>query len=682
METSHRDDAIRAGDIRRTTWPAPGEKRLPLYQGSGRSGACWNAWGLMDSPGDAPPDRPNGQLTVWSHADYWHRGPFGLDAWLHLGWLGWAGNPPAVPRRYEQILSLLDGCLTTHAEGPQGSHTLRSYFDPGQPDLLTIEIDYDFPAGFPSLRFEPLLEQKRGYAGPLSGSARHLEEASHFHLLRLEVGTARSHVALRLFDLEGTASLAADSRGVGIHFSSRKGRHLLVLGAAGVDRGASLQETLFAIDPEQRRAEAARHWLKRWGAGRLRVPDPDAQALWARSHFYLLSSYGPDLRAPAPPMGWTGAAWPYGFPQDLSYVHPALLRLGHLDIARAWVEFYARTLPSMQEATRRIYGAEGAMWAWEYPIGETSRILADGSPNAYQYEIHNAAYPARMAYETALHLNDPAWSRQVAWEVVRESARFYASALRLAGDGLWDLRVTPSMGQDELDHAGGGNYLCSLFSARYTLQAALRLAACLRVEDGEIRLWRRILADGLPFARLLDPATGLYATREGIDAASHLGRQKHPVQLNPLFCLPLGEVDGPTRIAARRRRDLCVGLGTRSSQGWTVNACGLAAVHAGDGAGFLSDLRLAASDLNIDPEWIQIYECASAHKPYFITSHGLYLQAIQDALVSDFFGTPRFGAACPPEWREASFEGLRTSDGRVWSGTRSEGHWTAIDESL
>jgi hypothetical protein len=561
--------------------------------------------------------------------------------------------------------------------GQQGRYQFSSYFDPGNPDILAFEIEYDFKEAFPSLCFEPVLTQELGSIGSVSGTVRTIEEDRDWRFLCLQVGTADSRVALRLFTLEGTASFATDPRGIRIEFSSR-GRHLLLLGTASASRESELKETMARLDPRGLAEQAAGHWRKRWGKGWINVPDLAAQKLWSRSHFYILSSYGADVRAPAPPMGWAGSAWPYGFPQDLSFIHPALLRLGHLDIAKSWIEFYARTIPSMQEMTRRIYGSAGTMWAWGYPIGETSRILVDGVPNKYQYEIHNAAYPARMAYETALHLGDPVWAREIAWPVVRESARFFASNLRRAQDGLWDLRVSPSMGQDEIDQDGGSNYLCSLFGARYALNAGERLARQTGLEDEETVRWRGILADGLAFSRLFNAKAGLYATREGIDVSSYLGKQKHPIQLNPLYCAPMEQIDEPTWSAVRRRREICVGVGKQASQGWTVHACCLAAAHAGDADGFLSDLHLAESDQNLDADWLQIYECAPAHKPYYITSHGLYLQAVQDVLVSDFSGKTEFGVGCPKEWDEIQFGGLQTYDQNTWSGHRTAQGWTIV----
>ena len=60
--------------------------------------------------------------------------------------------------------------------------------------------------------------------------------------------------------------------------------------------------------------------------------------------------------------------------------------------------------------------------------------------------------------------------------------------------------------------------------------------------------------------------------------------------------------------------------------------------------------------------------------PYYVTSHGLFLQAICDALVSDYWDGETVGKACPPAWQEVAFESLRTANA-VWSGTRSGREW-------
>ena len=150
-------------------------------------------------------------------------------------------------------------------------------------------------------------------------------------------------------------------------------------------------------------------------------------------------------------------------------------------------------------------------------------MLKDGVPNWYQFEIHNAAYPLRMAFETSKYLRDDRWTREVAWPVIFESARFYGSTLKKEVGGEWSLQVVPSMGQDEHGGQDAKNYLCALYSARYSLTVATRMARELNLETDELARWRKILSDGLAFNRLYMKEEGYCATCEGTMGREMLG---------------------------------------------------------------------------------------------------------------------------------------------------------------
>lgn len=678
------------GDVLRDRWPERMAEHTNLYLGSGRFGACFDAYGLMNNGSRGGPLESIAK-TVLMHADHWHRGAWGLDYWLPLGRLIWAGAPPGPPKKYQQELRLDHGYLLTELSWPTLSLTLVAYFHPARRDLLAVHFSYKGTnaAAMPDLLLAPETDIHTHYDQHLTATAETLElaEMPCWWLGRIKAGTADSVLGLRVLSASGRAHLKAGNEGIVVHFSGKQGRHLLLIGAAAYQRREELCAELKSVtDAQDLIDEAFAAWRKRWGEARVDIPVPEYQALWERSHYYALASYAPDVRSPAAPMGWSGSGWPFHFPQDVSYIHPALLRLGHLDIARAWVEFYRGCLENMQEYTQRIYHARGSMWAWEFPIGPRSELLKEGPPNWFQFEIHNAAYPARMARETAQHLRDPQWALAQAWPIMRETARFYGSILKRENDGTWGIHLKPSMGQDEMGGQDAKNYLCALFSARYALQEALAMAEELEQADPELGHWRGILRDGLAFGRLLDTAQGIYATCEGLPGAQQAGKQKHPVQLNPLTFLPLwrdlpdraapDRLEAPTRKAYALRDDLCAGVRDRFYHGWTLAAYWLAASHMRDAKGLARELSQTLPARYVDPACIQIYETSgSTGAPFYVTSHGLYLQALNDALLSDYWGQTEIGAACPPEWEGASFTALRTSDGETLSGELSGGKW-------
>ena len=635
-------NAVECGNIVRQGWP---DVEFPLYIGSGRGGARFDAFGLM-----------NHADCALRHADSWRRDEHAVDGWHPLGRIKWHRLPEA-PQSYRQTLSLFDGRLQTVLEWPHLRVELTAYYHPARRDLLAIEIEYE--GGMPLLQLETF-----GL-----GKAQFEDETAVF-----EVDDCV--VALRVISEIGTAKIKADD-GATVQFQGSRGRHLLLIGQGRSGRSAHITADLKGVQSIiEYSMQAASAWETRWGDACIEIPDAHLAALWARSMFYVLSTYGPDVASPAPPMGWSGAGWNVHFPQDLSYIHPALLRYGHHDIARAWVEWYRSYLDTMRDYTRRVWNAEGTMWAWTFPIGPDAPMIPSGgdwrdlppvSDDWYQYEIHNAAYPARMARETAQFLNESHWSREVAWPIVLGSAQFFGSLLRQSEDGLWNLDVQPSTGQDEFGGHNAPNYLDALFSARYCLQTALAMARELEIELPEIALWAQILADGLAFSRLRDDATGLLRTCE--QSGWQLGQQKHPVQLNALMFLPLeGAPNEYSKAAFRARHRLCIGASERRFYGWTLPAYWLAGVHLGQAQAFESDLKHAAPSRNVDADWIQLYESAPDGGPYFVTSHGLYLQAVADAFVCDFWGETQIGMAVPATWKGARFQNLRAKNGLLYSG--------------
>jgi len=673
-------DAVSAGDILREGWPADMSRHVNLYMGSGRMGACFDAWGLMHNGqgGGGGGERTSISNTTLMHADHWHRGDHGMDYWLPVARLVWAEGELGPPTEWRQEQGLYEGRLSTSMRLGGSRIEIKSRFNPDRPDILAVEVTHDGP--MPSLLLAPETEVDTHYGQHVSGDAQtvELDKAAGRWLCRVAVGTAESLLALRVITEEGGAELEPSADGMKIVFGEGRGKFLLLIGIAATARRAELEGAISGTSSLQEWAnDSVAGWMQRWGDGFVHVPVPEYQAMWARSMFYVLSSYAPDVRSPAAPMGWSGNGWPFHFPQDVSYIHPALLRLGHLDIARSWVEFYRERLGEMVDFTRRTWDARGAMWAWEFPIGAETEIYAGGeAPNVYQYEIHNAAYPVRMACEAARFSGDDAWTRDVAWPVVLESARFYGSVLERDDGGTWGMHIKPSMGQDEAGGPDARNYLCALFSARYAIIAALGMARELGVDDPEFDAWRRVLDGGFAIGRLFDREKGLCATCEGELGRRQIGLQKHPVQLNPLTFLPLGKPDYHVERAYEKRHELCVGTAERKYLGWTLAAYWLAASHMGDAPGLVHELGESVPASYVDPDWIQIYETSGAYgAPFYVTSHGLYLQALNDAVVSDFWGEVRIGAAVPDEWDGVRFGGLRTADGHVYSGMRTDGEW-------
>lgn len=620
-------------DIIRTHWPVERDKSVNLYLGTGRCGGCFDSYGLQHQDNLSHVTKRVSH-TWLSHAEVWHRGRHGIDNMVPLAHLIW-DQPPSEPTEYHQQLELAAGRLTTKFVGDGFRYTLEAYTSPAesQRDLITFQLTWEGECS-PRLMLVPVAIYASDYSGNLNVECD-ASITTEGAVLNLKRGNSHGVVVAQV-----TGDLVTEIGGdsIAIRLNSSAGSGTLTLALGPEVRREQLQ-TCLANKTNRIQAEAA--WLVRWGTHSFNIKSAEHNALAWRSACYLLCTYAPDVRCPAPPMGFTGNAWGYHFPQDLSYVHPALLRMGHSDITRAHVEFYHSSLEDQLALTRNIYNKPGVCWSWEFPIGPKANLFQPedgGAPNEFQYEIHNAAYPARMAVDTAQVLRDAAWTRAIAWPIVRESARFLASGLLLEAEGKFSMQIKPSMGQDEFGGPNAKNYLCALFATEYTLKQALRLVQELDLVDEESKNWALILEKGLAYDRLLKTEFGFYAANETVPFVPCL--QKHPVQLNPLWILPFDHIDEPTRIAYRLRRVICSserdnqrhgGVPTGFYDGWTLFAFQVSALRMGDTVGLAHELSEMLPSRLVDPNHITIYESSGFWQAYYTTSMGLYLQAVDGA---------------------------------------------------
>ena len=635
------EEAVSKGNITRTVFNP--EAQIPLYLGSGSCGALFDCYGLIGQ------DKHHiyNDSGTFKHSDYFARGKYGIDYWLSAFTVTFADGKSPVPTDYSQSLDIFKGRLETAFTADGHRLQSRVYFNPEHRDYLTFELD-----GAWQLAVKPVMKPQGSYNEEFEIGAVGRPDG-----MILTSNMGEFMVSVQLIHLSGDLPKVTRD-GADFYISLQDStKAMLVICASHRPRfvKASIQFTYISGIEWRDQCEAA--WRRRWGDSYVNLSDDRRQADWARSLYYVLCSFSPD-GIPSAPMGWTGIGWRFHFPQDISYIHPALLRLGHYDLAKRIVEFYHGRIDDLLAVTRRIYGGKGIMWPWEFPSGTGTGLLDCEPPNVYQFEIHNAAYPARMAYETARHLHDDEWTQKYAIPIIRHSADFYASHLVKEANGKYSLDVKPSMSQDEFAEPNSRNYLCSLYSARYVF----RIAALMGLHD-----YDEYNAAGLAFDRLVDAAHGIYRTSEMMREENY-GKEKHPVQLNPLVFLPAPQLDKYEMNAYGQRFDICAAAKDRIYHGWTLAVFFLASSHLGKAEEMAREMALADDKDYRDPELLEFYETSGRPESmYYVTTHGLYLQAVQDAFVCDLFGDDRLEYAVPPSWKGSEYVNLHTAN-NVYSG--------------
>ncbi|MBQ8309962.1 MAG: hypothetical protein IJX80_03000 [Clostridia bacterium] len=639
---------LEQGDVRRASFPA--QELLPLYIGSGTAGGCIDGYGWMHDDFFKDARAGHNRALHYRTQKHFYRGEHAVDMIAALCHIGYAKMPRIAETSYSQILHLYTATVETSYTLTDGTQLrIRAFMHPTYPDALSFVYEYNGCA--PDVMLYPEIIVEGHYGQRWNGDFSICEDG-------FDVRTNVCKTQVRLYTVSecGTSKRNVQADGIQLSFSEGAGKHLIVI-FSDPDVAVAAKAEMTSIDAWVESAQAA--WRHAYGDSYVLIPDDFVAKMTARSLYLVLSSFSEKMSSPSAPMGYTGYGWPFHFPQDISFIHPALLRLGKIEYAKRIVEYYRDTLEDMEKITHHIYGGHGVMWAWIYPLGGGTDYLHDGAPNPCYYEIHNAAYPARMAYETAMQAGDAEWTQRVALPIIRASAEFYASHLTRCESGTWDLQVTPSMSQDEFAKPNGSNYLCALYAARYCFKIAAEMGC---------NEYNRYLADGLSFEKLMDAERNLYRTSEDMDRAVW-GQAKHPVQLNPPVFLPFGELNDAERNAYVQRAEICSATKMDFYHGWTLATFWLAASHMGDSDVLLYELHRAENPTFRDPESIAFYETTNALlAPYYVTTHGFWLQAVLDAFVCDYFGQTRIEAAVPPHWKGAEYHHLYTKDGKCHSG--------------
>lgn len=622
------------GDIRQDTAKlARVEDWVASYLGNGIIGGCFDYAGLQFQ--DGTPGRPDiiGDTYFVSQYHYVH-GKFGMDYALPIGRLqarilvdGREIEPsdPSGFAELDQVLDIREGVLRTEYALAQGACVRQQQFaSQTRKNLFVLRTECDHPIQF---EFRPIEETGYHYAG-------------HFRTDILESAIDGLRVWQIPTNLQTTA---VGTRQVGCDlfisiFSSIECPDPAVRCVAEIDTAARI-----GFDGL---LEEQRSWWRRYYESDLDVAHPLGD-IWRRANYYIGCSFADQRTHPPLVFGLARVQWPAYFPQDYFYAYENTLAANHLAQAAGTSEFWHEILPHARGYARRLFGLEGSVYPWTPPVFDWSNYHHDGEvPNKCYYEMHNSAYVAKMCWDYHRYTLDEDYLRDRAWPVIREIAQMYASMTSIV-DGRARIDFTPNMSQDEYSPQDMPNYFDTLVSAEYALTLARGLAQ--RFGDAETgQLCSTILDAGYVYEHLHVGDT--YAVYEGDTRTSDF--QKHPVQLHPITWLPIERFFVDPRIANyhSRRYDICQGYKDASSTAWTLGQFMIASCRLRKPDELARDIANIARCRIMDPDYIQTFE-SSRRSSHFLTTIGLFMQAITETLVQSHGRAVDFFPCLLPEWR-------------------------------
>jgi trehalose/maltose hydrolase-like predicted phosphorylase len=255
-------------------------------------------------------------------------------------------------------------------------------------------------------------------------------------------------------------------------------------------------------------AEHRARWAARWDQADVVVEgDPQLQSAIRLALFHLMASVADTGEAAVGARGLSGPGYRGHVFWDSDVFVLPFLAATHPAAARAMLEYRVRRLPQAREAAARS-GRHGARFPWEgaadgfdvtpshmeLPTGEVLRVRTG------EYEEHIVA---DVAWAAACYLDwtgDEAFAAGPARELFVETARYWASRIRVDGEGK--AHIFGVIGPDEYHELVDDNVYTNVM-ARWNLRRGAESVA----DRSEREHWLR-LADALVDG--YDPASGVY----------------------------------------------------------------------------------------------------------------------------------------------------------------------------
>ena len=256
-------------------------------------------------------------------------------------------------------------------------------------------------------------------------------------------------------------------------------------------------------------AEHREAWAKRWEAADIVIEgDPELQRAVRFALFHLMASVADKGEAAVGARGLSGPGYRgHVFWDGDVFVLP-FLAATHPAAAQAMLEYRIRRLPAAIEAARQL-GRRGARFPWESAsegVDVTPRSARNRAGQVVRIRTGELEehIGADVAWATACYLDwtgDEAFASGPGRDLLVETARYWASRIRIDGDGR--SHIYGVIGPDEYHEPVDDNAYTNVM-ARWNLR---RAAALVGTDPEERATWLR-LADALVDG--YDANTGVY----------------------------------------------------------------------------------------------------------------------------------------------------------------------------
>lgn len=579
--------------------------------------------------------------------------------------LSCGGQTLKAPARWAQSLDTHDAVVICRADYADALTVESTVFVPLGEDIVVIrkrllpakplatpvriELKYDFSAPGPkrlapkrstiaprwnaktaSLDVDYQIDGYRMYDGVLSilcdrTATPHIDQASRTFSLATEVPLAAGKPA----DVTFFLTFADTFDGKGHHARSARLRQLVrTEGFAGLLSGHQ------------------RQWAAFWDESSVRVPGERLEKA------YYAALY--DLRCNATrwsfPVGIFNTHWAgryFGWDEVFCFL--GLASSNHLSISRRAPEFrYAGLRKALDRTSRYFNNTEsfGARYPWE--------ALEDGAeaapPGFWNDHVFHMSHIALAAWTQYLYSGDREYLKATGYPVIKECATFFVKQM-IYRDSNGSMFFGKCTDLERLGPARQNPFMTSC-GAIFTLDAAAKAASVLGVDQDQVGPWRTTAAK---LKESLPHENGRYVPYAGCPDASI-------AVMGGLFPYPVFDASNAMQKNAAyeflkngSRYGNMYPVGN-SICGWYAGWMAAALAALGDRTEPARLLSLAAEGTGCFNEPFEINEEKVAMHPWFSTTAGNYVYALNQTLLQCRDERIAIAPAVPEAWKDFSFK--------------------------
>ncbi len=653
-----------------------GAAHVPPYAANGIIGGCFDHMGFQSRPNTGTPEG----RTVLGYIDNYYQHESSRQIQLPLAHIqaefvdGSTLLNMMQAEDYRQELDLFTGVLTTEYN-LFGDTKIESYAHQTIPNLFIMKINRqpDSPGKelVVSIHCETSKAQNRDFSWKAHPVGLQFTEKDNSVNIQ-----STTNLSTTNWTIQSNNNITVEENKVKIHLKNEENLIQILVKRDDCPDKEVLDKSYSAL-----LADHTKEWEKIWNESWIDFPADRAQKIWLRSKYYSICNFPSIPEKPMIPTGLNTNIWGFTYPQDVYYVMKNLLPLGHLERYEKALQYWLDVLPEVKKYSQRIMGIESGFYPWTPPYTNWEEYEKQGVVGHNSYEMHNPAYVAAMVWHYYEVTGDKKALKKY-FPVIEEVWRFYESVLHENEKGKYYVFHPKGTGQDEAhDDLASKNLLCASYSAEYTLKNYLKSIELIEDYDKELAEKAKLIKKaGLERESNLKE-NGMLASFIGDNRPPN--RQKHPVQLNTITFLPMGEnvkPGSPAEKAYEKRHTLTTEALKPVTHGWTYGAFTLASSRMRSPQGFAKDMYAVQFYAGADPRWIQFYEYTFWERwhlklAYYFPTQGLYHQAYTDAVVQDWRRYIDIFACLLPEWEKEkiAFKGLRVTGGASVSGQWNKG---------